>query len=92
MTKQQIVDQMDQARENRDLWHYDREQQCHSLVVDDYTIAIKYKHELYYWSVEHARFGTIMHGVAADLISHARREAVEFARAHVLGTPIPKHA
>lgn len=108
MEKDALIGQLDALATGRAVWDFDRDTYTHTATVGDYTLKVTRqpkevaeglpivhadRHDINaLWSVTHVRYGTLMEPVPALVITYAKREAIDFTRAHVQGHYEPQHA
>jgi hypothetical protein len=86
-------------------WEYDPALGLYSAAVDDYTIevqkvvhpgdgstALERGNVNATWTVRHERFGTLIAPTPSSVALYAKREALDYVRAHILQQPEPTHA
>lgn len=73
-------------------WDLDQAKQVWSATVDDYTLLVKKGNGNCSWQVEHARYGVLLAWTPSSVVAYAKRDAIDFTRAHVLGQTVEQHA
>lgn len=105
MQRDQQLRQLEALKADLSAWAYDADQGTYTAQVDDYTLVVqKVRHHSdgnsalergnvnAEWSVRHARYGELMPPTPSTVALYAKREAIDFTRAHLLGQPEPEIA
>lgn len=105
MTKEQQLTRLEVLKQDTLAWQYDKENATWSAAVGDYAIEVRKVHHNgdlsdplergnvnAQWSVRHSAYGTLIEPTPAVIALYAKREAVDFVRAHILGQQEPQHA
>jgi hypothetical protein len=105
MRRDEQLRQLTSLKEETQAWRYDADAQTYTAQVDDYTLVVqKVRHHSdsnsalergnvnAEWSVRHARYGELMPPTPSTVALYAKREAIDFTRAHLLGQPEPEIA
>lgn len=92
MTKQELLNRLDELKRNAEAWSYDRDRGRYALTVDDYTLHVDKMGDHCVWMVEHTRYGVLVAWTPRSVVAWAKNEAIHFTRAHVLGVLEDQHA
>lgn len=91
MRKEELLKELDRLH-GPGPWAFDQEKQRYTGTAGEYSLLVDKRNGSCTWQVEHTRYGVLVPWTPNGVVAYAKREAVDYVRAHVLGVYEEQHA